>query len=297
MSNTSQASLVNPGNPVYALNLALYMLEQATPWTEYDSRLRAIFDGVALLYDQARPGYPAALYDDLVALSGIPPGGRILEVGCGTGQATLPLARRGYRIVAIELGANLAAVARHNLAAYPQAEVRVGAFEEFPLEQGAFDLVTSATAFHWVDPEVRYQRAARALKRGGAIGLFWNHHVQSEASQDFFDVSQEAYLRAGEPKAKTYQGLPAPDEVPTTVKDEIDQTGLFGDVAIRRYYWNLEYDAESYINVLNTYSGHRDLPDDKREQLFHDIAELINTQYGGRITKGYMSLLYVAHRL
>ena len=79
--------------------------------TEERRRVRATYDEVALLYDQARPGYPEALFDDVVSLSGIPPGGRILEIGCGTGQATVPLAQRGYPILCIELGENLAALA------------------------------------------------------------------------------------------------------------------------------------------------------------------------------------------
>ncbi|MGH3146129.1 MAG: class I SAM-dependent methyltransferase, partial [Rubrobacter sp.] len=87
-----------------------------------------------------RPGYPEDLFDDVVSLSGIAPGGRILEIGCGTGQATIPFARRGYRILSVELGENLAAVARRNLAAYPRAEVRTADFEELPLKAGAFDL-------------------------------------------------------------------------------------------------------------------------------------------------------------
>jgi SAM-dependent methyltransferase len=265
--------------------------------TDDHSRRRATFDQVALLYDKARPGYPDALFDDVVALSGMPPGGQVLEVGCGTGQATVPFARRGYRILAIELGANLAAVARRNLAAYPEARVYVGSFEEYAIEAESFDLVTSATAFHWIEPAVRYAKAARALKPGGAIALFWYHHVWSAASGDFFDEIQEFYLRASEAKAREYQGLPQPDDLTTTVKEEIDATGLFSEVAIRTYRWDLEYDAASYIDVLNTYSDHRDLPDDKREQLFRDIADLIDTRYSGRIVKGYVTQLYVAKRL
>lgn len=261
-----------------------------------NSRLRITFDQVALLYDKARPGYPDALFDDIVALSGIPHGGRVLEVGCGTGQATVPLARRGYRILAVELGANLAAVARRNLAAYPDATVHVGSFEEYAAEAERFDLLISATAFHWIDPAIRYAKAAQALKPSGAIALFWNHHVWSAASGHFFDETQEFYLRAGEAKAKEYQGLPQPDDLPTTVKAEIEATGLFGEVTIRRYRWDLAYDAASYIDVLDTYSNHRDLPDDKREQLFRDIAALIDTRYGGRIVKGYLTDLYLAHR-
>src|ERR671911_1963809 len=107
------------------------------------AKLRAIFDGAALLYDEVRPGYPEELFDDVVSLSGIPSGGRILEIGCGTGQATVPFARRGYRILCIELGDNMAAVARRNLEGYPQAEVRTGAFEESSLQEGVFDLAIS----------------------------------------------------------------------------------------------------------------------------------------------------------
>jgi len=264
--------------------------------TDDNSRLRGTFNQAAALYDQARPGYPDALFDDVVALSGIPGGGRILEVGCGTGQATVPFARRGYRILAVELGADLAAVARRKLAAYSQTEVLVGSFEDWPVEAGSFDLLISATAFHWVDPAIRYRKAALALKPGGAIALFWNHHVWNEASGSFFDEVQEFYLRAGEAKAREYQGLPLPHDLPTTVRDEIDATSLFGEVTIRWYLWNQEYDAVSYINVLNTYSNHRDLPDDKREQLFRDISEVIGTHYGGRIVKGYSTQLYVAKR-
>src|SRR4051812_16898944 len=93
-------------------------------------RLRSTFDQVALLYDQARPGYPEPLFDDVVTLSGIAPHGQILEIGCGTGQATLPFARRGYPIVCVELGASLASVARQRLAGYPDVTVHHSAFEE-----------------------------------------------------------------------------------------------------------------------------------------------------------------------
>src|ERR687889_1666147 len=94
------------------------------------NRLRTTFDEAASLYDEVRPGYPEELFDDVVSLSGIPPAGRILEIGCGTGQATVPFARRGYRILCIELGENLATVTRRNLRMYPQARVRTGDFEQ-----------------------------------------------------------------------------------------------------------------------------------------------------------------------
>lgn len=260
------------------------------------SQRRVTFDQVALLYDQARPGYPAALFDDVVALSRIPPGGRILEIGCGTGQATIEFARRGYHIHCIELGANLAAVARLNLAAYPKAGISVSAFETSLIKDGTFDLAISATAFHWVDPAVRYQKTAQALKSEGAIALFWNNHVQTTVSADFFEAVQAVYLREAPEMAQGFSGLPHPTDVPEPIKEEIDQTGLFGEVTMRRYKWDLVYDALGYINLLNTYSDHRRLEDAQQERLFHGISELIDTQFGGRITKEYLTVLYVAHR-
>jgi len=264
--------------------------------TDEKRRLRTTFDRAALLYDEVRPGYPEALFDDVESLSGIAPGGRILEIGCGTGQATIPFARRGYRILCVELGENLAAVARRNLEAYPRAEVLTADFEKWPLQQGAFDLAISATAFHWIAPEVAYRKVARALRPTGAIALFWNVHVHNDASGGFFDAAQEVYKReAPEIVPEDHARLPRPDEVPDRT-GEIVGTGLFGEIATRSYRWDESYDAEGYLRILNTYSGHIDLSDAARERLFRGIAELIETRFGGRIVKGYLTTLYVAHR-
>ena len=157
---------------------------------ERDKR-RTSFDRIATLYDRYRPSYPNAVFEDAIALSQIPAAGRILEIGCGTGQATIPFARRGYAIDCIEPGANLAALATENLAAYPQVKVSIDKFETWPNhEQINFDLVVSATAFHWVDPKIGYQKVARLLKPHGAIALFWNKHVQTDRSADFFRAVQ-----------------------------------------------------------------------------------------------------------
>jgi SAM-dependent methyltransferase len=258
--------------------------------------LRTSFNEDAALYDTARPGYPKQLFDDIVALSGIPVGGRIIEVGCGTGQATLPLARAGYQITALDLGAEMAAVARRKLAGYPNVQVLVGAFEHFPFEPGGFDLLTSATAFHWVDPAVRYDRAAEALRPDGAVALFWNQHVHSDASGDFFEEVQRLYERFAPESARGSTGLPRPGDADTGEAERLVQSGLFGPACVRRYPWEQAYDAAGYIAVLNTYSGHRRLPEAQRGGLIQGIADLIDTRYGGRIVKGYQSILYIARR-
>ena len=139
-------------------------------------RRRRSFDDAATTYAMARPDYPGALFDDLVTLAHLTPSGRILEVGLGTGRATLPLARRGYTIIGVELGAQLAAVARATLAPYPNARIEVADFEQWPLSPaltGQCDLVISASAWHWIDPAIGYPKAAAALTSTGALALLW----------------------------------------------------------------------------------------------------------------------------
>ena len=133
---------------------------------------RLIFDRASALYERARPEYPDELIDHLIHVTDVRPGDRLLEIGCATGKATLPIARRGFGVTCLEPGPNLAAAARSNLAAHPGVTVVEARFEDwttFP----PFDLVFAANAWHWLDAEVRYGRAWRALRPGGHLA-FWN---------------------------------------------------------------------------------------------------------------------------
>lgn len=154
---------------------------------------RAVFDTVAELYDQSRPGYPEKLFEDIISLSGIRDGGDILEIGCGTGQATMPFARRGYKMLCLDIGRNMAILAAKKCEAYPNVRFDLKYFEEWqPLER-RFDLVVSGTAFHWVSPDVGYSKAAAVLKPNGAVAIFANYHPRPYTG--FFVQSQSIYKR------------------------------------------------------------------------------------------------------
>jgi SAM-dependent methyltransferase len=257
------------------------------------TQLRETFDQVADLYDRARPGYPPVLFDMLADLSGIGPGCRVLEIGCGTGQATVPLAERGCQVTAVELGAAMAAVARRNLARFPAVEVVVAAFEDWPLPAEPFDAVVAATAWHWLDPEVRVGKAARALRPGGALATIATHHVAGD-DQGFFVQSQTCYER-WDPATQPGLRLSPAAEIPED-SQELDRSGLFGPAVFRRVGRELSYSTQEYLNVLRTYSGHRALEPAARDGLLACIAELIDTRFGGRIRKRYLTELRVAQR-
>jgi SAM-dependent methyltransferase len=253
--------------------------------------LRDTFDEDAERYHRARPGYPDELFDDLAALTGLRADDRVLEIGPGTGQATVPLARRGYRIVAVELGASLAAVARRNLAAFPDVEVVTGAFEAWPLPPEPFDAVVSATAFHWIDPEVALARAAEALRPDGALAVVTTWHVAG-GDEPFFAAVQDCYERFM-PGTEPGERLRPAADVPT-VEAGLEAGGRFAVAAIRRYERDIAYTTAEYLDLLGTYSGHIALAADARAALFGCIARLIDGRHGGRIVKRYLLELAVA---
>ena len=253
--------------------------------------LRSTFDQAAELYDRARPGYPAALFDDLAALTGIGPGSRVLEIGPGTGQATRPLAERGCRVVAVELGAGLAAVARRNLAAFPSVEVVTAAFEDWPLPAEPFDLVLAATAFHWIDPSVRVDKVADALRPGRSLATVTTHHVAG-GDEPFFAEVQDCYVR-WDPDTPTALTLQPAADIPSAHYG-LDESNRFGPATLRRYEWDWSYTTTSYVDLLLTYSGHRALDPEAQSNLLDCIANLIDTGYGGHITKRYLTELRVA---
>jgi SAM-dependent methyltransferase len=271
-------------------------LAKGTPLSarEDPGRLRSTFDGVASLYDEVRPGYPERLFDDLASLSGTGPGSRALEIGCGTGQATLPLARRGYRLLGVEIGANLAAVARTKLAEHPHARVLACSFEEWPLEEGAFDLVVSATAFHWVDPRVRYRKSAQALRPDGSLALIWNRADPDGSSEDFLEALEDVHRREA-PELAPERRPPRLDWEPDKA-GEIERSGFFERPEERAYRFAVARDAESYLRLLGTFSSHRALDERTRRRLFAAVGRLIDEEYGGRVVDGYRSELYVSRK-
>ncbi|MDN3258847.1 class I SAM-dependent methyltransferase [Streptomyces sp. CSDS2] len=259
------------------------------------TRLSRTFDEDAELYDRARPGYPPRLYDDLEQLAGAGPGSRVLEVGCGTGQATVPLAARGCRLTAVDAGPRMAAVARRKLAGFAAVEVVTAEFERWPLPPEPFDAVVSATAFHWIDPAVRMAKAAVALRPGGALAVVRTQHVRG-GTEEFFAAVQRCYERFD---PDTRPGVLPPEAAGLDGSDhaaEVARSGRFGPTVFRRYERDIAYTTAQYLDVLRTYSGHRALPEAARNGLLGCVAGLIDGRYDGRVTKRYLIELAVSHR-
>ena len=256
--------------------------------------LRETFEQVPELYDRARPSYPSAVFDDIVALAGLRRGARLLEIGCGTGVATRRLAERGLEVVCVELGARLAEVARRNLAGHENVEIVNAVFERWEPREADFDAVVAFTAFHWIDPDARYAKTARLLREGGALAVVDTRHVLLPDGDPFWiDVQDDYDAVVPDPSNRP----PPPPEEITHLADEISASGLFVNVGLRRHVWDVTYSPDEYIAVLETYSGHRSMPPAKRDELYARIRRRMEERSLERVAKTYLATLNVARRL
>jgi len=249
--------------------------------------LRATFDQGAEGYDDARPVAPREVFDDLVELARLAPGSRVLEIGCGTGQATRPLAERGFSILAVELGANLAELARHKLAAYPGVEVVTSSFEDWDPSGELFDAVVSFNAFHWIDPDIRFSKPASVLKPGGSLGVFGSGFVVHDGSDPTWVALAEDYEAvSGDPRRLH------PNQMRDR-SDEFVERGCFSTVVRRTYLWDATYSAAGYVALLATHSRYRALADRVRRELFTRLLHRIEAN-GGVVRPTWGAVLYVA---
>ncbi len=250
---------------------------------------RQSFDAVARLYDQHRPGYPEQLFDDLVRLSGIPACGRVLEIGPGTGQATLPLARRGLSIVGLELGPRTARLCRANLKQFPNVEIICQAFESWQPEPGSFDLVLAAGAFHWLKPGLAFSRSASALKRTGHLAIVYNFREVS--GTPILDALLDVYRRFA-----PHLAHPRPPEARIELQcRKINNSGRFGPVTVVRYPWTRPYTADEYVGLLKTMSDHAVLATDVRRNIFRAVRQVIRN-YNGIFIRPLVAVLLLAPR-
>lgn len=245
-------------------------------------RRRESFNRVAPTYARFRRGYPAEVLSAVQAAAGLGPGVRVLEIGCGTGQLSVPLAQMGVDLLAVELGAKLAAITRRRLREYPTARSEVAEFESWPLPTRRFDAVLCANAFHWLDPAVRVRKSAEALRPGGALCIVQPHHVRG-GSPGFLEDTNPYYVKWGLGYDPDFQP-PAPADL-KPMYQEIEADGAFARVERRRFEAMQRFTAEEYVGMLRTDSLVLGLEPAEREGFLADIGELIRGRYDGAVER------------
>lgn len=237
---------------------------------------RFTFDAIASQYEAARPSYPEAMFDGIVAAAALQPRDAILDVGAGTGKATEGFARRGFAVTALEPGTEMIAVARRALADYPDVHFVHSTLEAWTPPKNAFRLVASAQAWHWVDSRIGFPLVADALEKGGMIAIFGN--VPMGVPAPLSSAQSSIYARhvpgfgIATPEAAYLPSGP--------FAAMIEASGLFGPVAHETYPWRWQHTAESYTAFLATRSDHQLMEPSVRAAILSDVGDFIAKEIG-----------------
>ncbi|MDQ3695708.1 MAG: class I SAM-dependent methyltransferase [Chloroflexota bacterium] len=247
-------------------------------------------------YDQARPDYPARVYDLLQARCPIGPLTRGFEIGPGTGIASRQLLARGLgSLVAIEPDPRLADfLAAHGSTTAGRLQIQVATFAEAELPASSFDLGVAATAYHWLDSTPTLEKVAQLLRPGGTWAMWWN--VFGDPLGDAFHEATLDLLGAIEP-----DHLRAPARQPAFPLDrearlsELEGAG-FVDATYDLTRWSHPFDAGQTRALYATFPHIRTLPPVDRERVLTELGRIVDNEFAGLVERPMLTPLYTARR-
>lgn len=249
------------------------------------------FSSVADAYNKTRPNYPKTIVNRAVEVAKLPENAKILEIGCGPGNATKVFGQLGFRLVCIEPSESACQLARQNCAEYPNVEIKNTTFEDWQLEPGKFDAVLAATAFHWVSPASGYPKIHAALKENGTLIILWN--TRPHLYPELYQIIDEIY-KIYAPSLRAY----SEDTITQLQKlnefvDRVIKSGYFKNIQSETVLCKLTYSIDEYLALLSTYSPYIGLELRQRESLFAALTETLEKNCDNRIKTSYFSAFWI----
>jgi SAM-dependent methyltransferase len=253
-----------------------------------------VFNNIISDYEIARPGYPSELFRDIVEYSMIKNDANILEIGSGPGQATEYFVRNGYTITGLELGEKQVKYLLEKYSQYQNFNALRTSFEDFNREKETYDLIFSATAFHWIKPEIGYPKAYNLLKRNGAMAVFWHLASIIEPKTEMLNQVRSIYRKYA-PELDDYISIGEAKDLHNLRISQIQINNLFKNPVSKIYRWVDEYTTERYLKLMNSYSDFHDIDNDKQKAILDSVEDYIDCK-GGKIVIPQEVRLYMAKK-
>ena len=265
------------------------------------------YKGIAATYEEIRPSYPEELIEDIILKTGIQFSDRLLEIGAGTGKATIQFARKGFTIHAIELGEDMASILKDKCAEFEKVTFDVIPFEQWNYEgNNVFNMIYCAQAFHWLDPKIKYEKCHKLLKDNGYLILFWYNSYDSKSPNDterqnkidriVNKYASNYFINDKSSQRRKHDGIYKEDE---RIK-EIEASGLFTLVEKIEYLHETRNNVDQYLKVMKsipTFASIFDgLNDVSIKNMNNEIKEVIN-EYGGYVSSVLNFSLYITKKV
>lgn len=265
---------------------ANYTLQQRKDW----------YSGVADEYEQARPSYPQELINRAVEIAQLPQNAIILELGCGPGKATTAFAEKGFSMICLEPSKSASQLAKRNCTSYANVEIVNTSFEEYLLENEQFHAVLAANAWHWMPPEIKYKKAAEALKDQGYLILLWNLTPQLPY-EVYQAIDEQVYQIQAPTLALTkYENRETQEEILAALGQNVIDSGLFKDLVSEQVVCETTYTIDDYLLLLNTFSNYRVLEPQQKENVFNGLREVLSRN-GTSVPVSYLAAVQVAQKI
>ena len=242
------------------------------------------FDTVASKYEKFRPGYTDELYKMIFDYITIDHSSNVVEVGIGGGQATLPVLQTGCTLTAVEYGENFSKLCEEKFKEYKHFSVITDKFENVSFSDSEYDLVYSASAFHWVPEDIGYSKVYDMLKSGGAFARFANHPYRDKGNRVLSEEIDKLYAKYYcQYYGREHKEVKEYSEDQAMERAQIAEKYGFVDIKHALFYRTRTFSAKEYIELRGTYSDHIAIEETIRTEFFSKIEETIN-QYGGSFT-------------
>lgn len=261
------------------------------------------YKGIANVYEEIRPSYPERLIEDIISKSNLKASDRLLEIGAGTGKATVQFAEKGFEIQAVEPGEDMAEILKTKCAKFSKVNVDVVSFEDWePKKDEKYDMIYCAQAFHWLDTTIKYKKCSKYLKEEGYLVLFWYSALEEETEtvKEISQKVQEVIARydcsicapAEAEQRLTHKGTVKDDER----KAEIEASGLFKVAHKIEYTEEVRNNAEKYLKARKTVPTFASIQDKLDSstivKMDNEIKEIIN-EHGGYVSTCFNFVLYI----
>jgi len=224
-------------------------------------------------YDRARPSYPDALIDTVLAGS---PGTNVLDIGVGTGIVARQFLQRGCTVLGIDPDARMA-----ERASATGVPVEVATIEAWEPAGRRFDAAVAGMTWHWVDPVKGAAKAREALVGGGLLALFWNvAQAPRELDEGFAEVFRRVVpefpaYSAGDRAGRAY------DAFLDKAADGMRVAGGFGEPEVWRFDWDLDYTRDAWLDHVPTSGGFSRIDPRRQQALLEGIGQVIDRAGGG----------------